>query len=386
MRVFFLVLLLILNVFAEAKSFGSVSNNSLTKKVKTAEVAKKASPKASAKSSKAKKVKTPKIANTESSSSNEGSQNVSALESTIPDTAEPSADTSNNVVAVRDTLIDTVFVASPDTAELKQNKDCYNIPLPHQSAFLGKGFSVGIGAGLFNASKDCDCLGVWQGQLEFHYKDYITGGFDVRFFGGTLDRDVMLLYQRYRLNVRFHKSFSGADFYIAPLLGLETTDLSEFRKEWREGVHKNESDTSSVALQTAEAEAADDASLNESSDKVIPGPGGARDSLDVSQVEKNCEKMFSLDGFTLGAEVGFGLVVNRYIGIMGSASYEFNFSWTQLVSFSPGVAFNLHEVWPWANKNLRSTWISFEMVFQRYFNRDVNEWALAGFLGLQFGI
>ena len=383
MRVFFLILLLILNVFAEAKSSGSVSSSSPTKKAKTAVVAKKASPKAGAKSSKAKKAKTSKTAKTESPPSVEVSQETSAPDTTAVEMVALPADTSNNVVVVQDTVVNTV--ATPDTVEKKQNDGCYNIPLPHQSAFLGKGFSVGIGAGLFSASKDCDCLGVWQGQLEFHYKDYITGGFDVRFFGGTLDRDMMLLYQRYRLNVRFHKSFSGADFYIAPLLGLETTDLSEFRKEWREGVHKNESDTSSVAILTTDG-AAEGTLSKESSDNVIPEPDGDRDSTDVSQVEKNCEKMFSLDGFTLGAEVGFGLVINRYIGIMGSASYEFNFSWTQLVSFSPGVAFNLHEVWPWANKNLRSTWISFEMVFQRYFNRDVNEWALAGFLGLQFGI
>lgn len=383
MRVFFLILLLILNVFAEAKSSGSVSSSSPTKKAKTAVVAKKASPKAGAKSSKAKKAKTSKTAKTESPPSVEVSQETSAPDTTAVEMVALPAGTSNNVVVVQDTVVNTV--ATPDSVEKKQNDGCYNIPLPHQSAFLGKGFSVGIGAGLFSASKDCDCLGVWQGQLEFHYKDYITGGFDVRFFGGTLDRDMMLLYQRYRLNVRFHKSFSGADFYIAPLLGLETTDLSEFRKEWREGVHKNESDTSSVAILTTDG-AAEGTLSKESSDNVIPEPDGDRDSTDVSQVEKNCEKMFSLDGFTLGAEVGFGLVINRYIGIMGSASYEFNFSWTQLVSFSPGVAFNLHEVWPWANKNLRSTWISFEMVFQRYFNRDVNEWALAGFLGLQFGI
>ena len=226
-------------------------------------------------------------------------------------------------------------------------------------------------------------MGVWQGQLEFHYKDYITGGFDVRFFGGTLDRDVMLLYQRYRLNTRFHKSFTGADFYIATLLGLESTDLSEFRKEIREGVHKdNPSDSGSVSLASNEgavadlsAEPVDDGSENSS--------GNTSSSSDKG---RNCEKMFSLDGFTLGLEVGVGVVLSRYFGLMGAASYEFNFSWTQLVTFTPGIAFNLHEVWPWANKNLRSTWISFEMVFQRYFNRDVNEWALAGFIGLQFGI
>lgn len=381
MRIFFLVLLLILNVYAEAKSSGSVQSGKQTKKTQTAVVAPKATAKAGAKSQKVKKSKTTKI---KSAPSVVASQESPTLETAIPETAPPSlAETPNNVVVVRDTVVDTVYVATPDTTELKQDKVECNVPLPHQSAFLGRGFSVGIGAGLFNASKDCDCLGVWQGQLEFHYKDYITGGFDVRFFGGTLDRDVMLLYQRYRLNTRFHKSFTGADFYIATLLGLESTDLSEFRKEIREGVHKdNPSDSGSVSLASNEgavadlsAEPVDDGSENSS--------GNTSSSSDKG---RNCEKMFSLDGFTLGLEVGVGVVLSRYFGLMGAASYEFNFSWTQLVTFTPGIAFNLHEVWPWANKNLRSTWISFEMVFQRYFNRDVNEWALAGFIGLQFGI
>jgi hypothetical protein len=74
----------------------------------------------------------------------------------------------------------------------KKQPEERSIPLPHQTAYLGKGLSVGIGAGLFKASDDCDCLGVWEGQVEYHYKKFITGGIDVRFFGGTLDSDVML--------------------------------------------------------------------------------------------------------------------------------------------------------------------------------------------------
>ena len=386
MRILFLVLLLILNVYAEAKSSGSVQSGKQTKKAQTAVVAPKATAKAGAKSQKTKKSKTTTVKSIKSAPSVVASQESPILEAAIPETVTPSfAEVPNNVVVVRDTVVDTVYVVTPDTAELKQNKDCYNIPLPHQSAFLGKGFSVGIGAGLFNASKDCDCLGVWQGQLEFHYKDYITGGFDVRFFGGTLDRDVMLLYQRYRLNTRFHKSFAGADFYIAALLGLESTDLSEFRKEIREGVHKdNPSDSGSVtSLNSNDGAVADPSAEPVDDDGNQNSTGNTSSSSDKG---RNCEKMFSLDGFTLGVEVGMGVVLSRYFGLIGGASYEFNFSWTQLVTFTPGIAFNLHEVWPWANKNLRSTWISFEMVFQRYFNRDVNEWALAGFLGLQFGI
>ena len=381
MRIFFLILLLMMNVFAEAKSSGSVQNGKQTKKSQTAAVAKKASPKAGTKSQKAKS----KSAMPKPAPSIEASQDEPALEPATPETvATPLAAPANNVVVVRDTVVDTVYVAYPDSVDSKQKNDCYNIPLPHQSAFLGRGFSVGIGAGLFNASKDCACLGVWQGQLEFHYKDYITGGFDVRFFGGTLDRDVMLLYQRYRLNTRFHKSFTGADFYVAALLGLESTDLSEFRKEIREGVRKEtSSDSGGVASLASNSGSVADPSVEPEDDGNQVSVGNTPSS---SQKGRNCEKMFSLDGFTLGVEVGMGVVLSRYFGLIGGASYEFNFSWTQLVTFTPGIAFNLHEAWPWANKNLRSTWISFEMVFQRYFNRNVNEWALAGFLGVQFGI
>ena len=384
MRIFFLVLLLILNVYAEAKGSGSARSQSQAKKDKSAVVAKKSqtskSGKSSAKGSKTSKSK--KSRSTVSESANpdnapaidesrvvEYSSDYSADTSAVA-LDSSTVDTSSGVIVVRDTVVDTVYVVMPDTTSKQTKRPC-NIPLPRQSAFLGAGISVGVGAGLFNASKDCDCLGVWQGQLEYHYKDYISGGFDVRFFGGTLDRDVMLLYQRYRLNAKFHKSFSGADFYAGVMLGLETTDLSEFRKELHEGIHGGHSDETDSSKVVSEVDG--DSSTSETSSEIV-------------DPEKNCEKMFSLDGFTLGLEVGMGVVVSRYIGFTGSASYEFNLSWAQLVSVSPGIAFNLQEIWPWAGKNLRSTWISFEMIFQRYFNRDVNEWAVAGFLGLQFGI
>ena len=378
MRILFLVFLLILNVYAEAKASGPVRLQSRSKKENTTVVAQTSLSKSTAKSKKTARASTrsssPKSATPQSATSKSvatetttsspyeyESPATGTFDSVKQEPAPAAAPPANNVVIIRDTIVDTVYVVQPES-ENAQKKNCYNIPLPRQSAFLGEGLSVGIGAGLFNASKDCDCLGIWQGQLEYHYKEYLTGGFDVRFFGGTLDQDVMLMYQRYRLNVRAHAGFSWIDFYASVLFGLETTDLSEFRKELREGVRK------------------DDASelVSDSTESV--------DGTETLEDEKSCEKMFSLDGFTLGFEAGMGVIVGPYLGFVGSATYEFNFSWAQLVSFSPGVAFNLHEVWPWANKNLRSTWISFELVFQRYFNRDVNEWAVAGFLGLQFGI
>jgi hypothetical protein len=378
-RILFLVLLLILNVYAEAKASGPARSQSRSKKENPTVVAPKSMSKSAAKSKKTARASTrkssPKSAtpqNTTPSSYEYESPTTESFDSVKQEPAPATvssanmgtasaAPPTNNVVVIRDTVVDTVYVVQPEP-EMPSQKKGYNIPLPRQSAFLGEGFSVGIGAGLFNASKDCDCLGIWQGQLEYHYKEYLTGGFDVRFFGGTLDRDVMLMYQRYRLNVRAHAGFSWIDFYASVLFGLETTDLSEFRKELREGVHKD--DTHEAVSDSTESS----------------------DGAETLEDEKSCEKMFSLDGFTIGFEAGMGVIVGPYLGFVGSATYEFNFSWAQLVSFSPGIAFNLHEVWPWANKNLKSTWISFEMVFQRYFNRNVNEWAVAGFLGLQFGI
>lgn len=229
-----------------------------------------------------------------------------------------------------------------------------SIPLPRQTAFQEQGISVGIAAGLYNPTEKCDCLGLWQGQLEYHYSEKISSGLDVRFFGGDLDADVMLLYQRYRLNVRFHKSNSFADGYVSPVLGLETTDISTFRDELRG--KKNDDDDS-----------LDSTSSGKSS-------------------KEDCEKMFSLSGFTIGVEVGGGLVLWRYVGLTGNAVYEYNFAKAQMLTLTPGFAFNLREVAPWAKRNLLSTWVSAEVSFQRYFNRGVSEWAVAFFLGLQMGI
>lgn len=228
-----------------------------------------------------------------------------------------------------------------------------NIPLPSQSAYVGKGISVGIGAGIFNPTKDCDCLGVWQGQLEYFYSETISGGIDVRFFGGDLDPDVMVMNQRYRMIAKFHFPFKNLDFYVSPVFGLESTNIETFREEW------------------------------DNREENWWRPGSDRDN---DESEWDCEKMFSLEGFSMGAEIGAGWSFSRFFGITGSSSYEYNFARAQLLNLTPGVAFNLREVWPWAKQTLLSVWISVEVGFQRYFNRGVDEWASSGFLGLQIGI
>ena len=79
-----------------------------------------------------------------------------------------------------------------------------DIPLPKQSAYTGKGFTVGLGMGVFDASEKCDCVGIWQGQADYFYTPWFSGGVEVRFFGGEMDSRTSVLYQRYRLSGKFH--------------------------------------------------------------------------------------------------------------------------------------------------------------------------------------
>ena len=228
-----------------------------------------------------------------------------------------------------------------------------SIPLPHLSSYMGEGISVGFGAGIFNPTDECDCLGVWEGQLEYFYTEGISGGLEIKFFGGDLDKDAMLMYQRYRINAKFHLTRSKLDLYLSPVFGLESMSVEEFRNEWH---NRDESRWLGSA----------------SSDSVFD--------------EKDCEKMFSLEGFTIGLEAGGGYRISRLFGFTGSIMFEYNFAAAQLLSLSNGFALDLREIWPWAGRMLASSWISFEIGLQRYFDRNVTDWASAGYLGIQIGI
>jgi len=248
-----------------------------------------------------------------------------------------------------------------------------NIPLPRQTAYTGKGLSIGIGAGVYNPTEDCDCMGIWQGQLEYFYKEWVSLSIDVRFFGGDLDSDVMVMYQRYRLNLRFHKAWEKLALFVEPVLGFENTSISEFRDEIRHhGKQQTETTAKKDSIPSWVASAMGDTLT--------------KDTTKVVEEDEPCERMLSLDGFSVGVGAGVGFNLSRLWGLTGNILFEYNFSRTMQLSLVPGVAFNLREVWPWAKKNLLSTWISLEFGAQRYFNKGVGEWSNYGFLGFQLGI
>ena len=264
---------------------------------------------------------------------------------------DSSAVVAQDTVAAEQTA-DADTLARDTTVKDSSRHKGKSIPLPRQSAYTGYGLLVGLAAGIFNPTKECDCLGGWQGQIEYFYSDWISAGFDVRFFGGDLDTDMMLRYQRYRANVRFLFPRERWSWYVSPVIGFESTDLEDFREEWH-----NRDDEWWI-------------------------PGAPKDT--VHEVE-DCEKMFSLDGLSIGVDFGAGVNISKYFGLTGSVLYEYNFGGAQMLTLSPGIAFNLREVWPWARKSLSASWISLEAGFYRYFNRSVDSWAKSIYLGAMIG-
>lgn len=237
-----------------------------------------------------------------------------------------------------------------------------SIPLPGHSAYMGVGISFGLGFGVYDPLEECDCMGAWQVQTEYFYTDWLSGGGSVRFFGGDLDRDVMVMYQRYRINVRFHKASEKFDLYAEPFLGLENTNISAFRKQVRgkkpEKQHYWWDD---------------------------PPEADDEDADSVEVENDDCQRLFTLDGFSIGLGIGAGYKLSRLFGATGEVQVDYNFSKEVLLNVMPGVAFNLREVWPWAKRTLGSVWISFEVGAQKAFNKDIDGWSNTFFLGIQLG-
>ena len=264
-------------------------------------------------------------------------------------------------------LIALVFGSSAafaaDAVEQHVSEEYENIPLPGQTAYMGEGISFGLSFGVFDPLDGCDCMGAWQVQTEYFYTDWLSGGANVRFFGGDVDRDAMVMYQRYRINVRFHKVVSERfDLYAEPFLGFENTSISSFRKQVR------------------------GEKVPERHRYWWEEPDEPEDDTDSAQVENDdCQRLFSLDGFSIGLGLGGGVKLFRLFGLTGGVHVDYNFSKEVLLSIVPGVAFNLREVWPWAKRTLRSSWISFEIGGQKTFNSGIEEFSNTYFLGFQIG-
>lgn len=222
-----------------------------------------------------------------------------------------------------------------------------DIPLPKQSAFTGKGLAIGIGVGVFNPSgDDCNCIGMWQAHVDYFYLPYLSGGADIRFYGGDVDRHSMIIYQRYQLHLRYHKKImENLAFYGAPLIGFETTDLHEIKKNITTG-----------------------------------------EPIDTELEEDVCTESFALNGFSMGFDLGVGLKVNKDFGLVTGALYEFNFSDFHYMALTAGVTFKIRNHWKRLEEGMLSSWLSLEIQWQRYLGTGDGLWSETILLGLFFGV
>lgn len=222
------------------------------------------------------------------------------------------------------------------------------IPLVRQTAYQSRGMNLGLAAGALRPGGNrCHVLGQWQGTGEFFYWKNMSGGASIRFYGGDVDKNYALMYQRYHLYARWHFPWgSRFDFFLSPVLGFETTNLSKIREDEK-----------------------DDA-------------GGT-----AEEDEKNlCKDEYSLNGFSSGGEAGAGFRISDDWGVYGSAKIDYNMNKVGQVSLTPGIAFNLRNYSDFLKNSFLGSWISLEFQFYHYLDSAGDDWGESGFLGLNFNI
>jgi hypothetical protein len=223
------------------------------------------------------------------------------------------------------------------------------IPLPHQSANQPKGINVGLGfGGLSPSGKSCKNMGVWQGMAEYFYTERISAGWAIKMYGGNLDQEYALIYQRYHIHARMHfpisKNFS---FYVSPIIGFETTDLSKIRE--------NQDDEASAT------------------------------SVDTDE-SAQCSDEYSLNGFSAGIDLGMGWKFAPNWGLVSGFNYDYNSSPVSQLSFTGGIAYNLRNSFGFLEKNFLGTWLSLELVVHHYLGTDITSWGKSLLLGINLSI
>jgi len=240
-------------------------------------------------------------------------------------------------------LLNPILFASDGENLQPQGKQVQSggILLPRETSYQMKGFGVGVGGGVLSPSgKRCKSLALWQGTLEYFYTKHVSAGISVRMYGGNIDEDISLLYQRYHSHVRLHYLANPRwSLYLEPSLGFEVTSLENIRDEGSE----------------------------------------KEDLEDVEGVESSdgCQNEYTLDGFSTGLALGSGYALNESWAVNGAAGYEHNWSGVGQLTLAAGIGFNLRNNVDYLKRNVLGTWIALEATAHRYFFNETGEWGVA---------
>ena len=224
----------------------------------------------------------------------------------------------------------------------------FGIMLPRETSYQKKGFGVGIGGGALSPSgKHCKSLALWQGTLEYYYARYVSAGISVRMYGGNIDDDISMIYQRYHSHFRLHYLANPRwSFYLEPSLGFELTDLEAIRNT----------------------------------------DGNAREEDEEVSRPEGCENEYMLDGLSSGLAFGSGYALSGSWSVNGAAGYEHNWSGVGQMTLSVGIGFNLRNNIEYLKNNVLGTWIALETTLHRYFFNETGEVGVAVMLAFILNI
>lgn len=242
-------------------------------------------------------------------------------------------------------VLGVLFLAVPSLA-------IDDIPHSMQSSYTGEGLGVGLGIGVIAPSGgDCNCIGLWQAHVDYFYLPYLSGGAGIRFYGGNIDDHRMVIYQRYQLHIRLYKKLLENLVLVgSPLIGFETTDLKSIKQN------------------------------------ILTGDPIETDQKNELLEDNFCSESFALNGFSSGFDAGIGYKINKDWGSFGDVHYEYNFSDFHYIVLSVGSAFNLRNHSQRLMDGMLSSWLSFEIHWQRYLGTGDGQWSKTFLLGLFFGV
>jgi hypothetical protein len=249
-------------------------------------------------------------------------------------------------------LLNPVLFASDGEPLRSQGKQVQEggILLPRETSYQAKGFGVGIGSGaLFPSGKKCKALALWQGTLEYYYARYVSAGISVRMYGGNIDDENFMLYQRYHSHFRLHYLANPRwSLYLEPSLGFESTSLETIRGK----------DSDQEPVEEVES---------------LDPPDG-------------CQNEYTLDGFSTGLALGSGYALSESWAVNGAAGYEHNWAGVGQLTLTAGIGFNLRNNVNYLKRNVLGTWIALEVASHRYFFNETGEWGFAVMLAFILNI
>jgi hypothetical protein len=192
------------------------------------------------------------------------------------------------------------------------------LPLPRQALYQSSGLSMGMGIGSVGR-RHCHDMRVWQAQLDYAYGPVLSGGADMKVYGGNADEQSALVYQRYSLHAKWNKAGSRYNLYFGPVFGFDNTDLKEMRKE-----------------------------------VVAIGDGVA------NLMESSCAETYGTQGVSFGYEAGMGALLHPDWGVVVANYFDMTTDSDVLFAVSMGLSFNVRNYWERLQRATQGCWLSVE--------------------------